>query len=321
MAAIVFTKFRDINTTPAFPFFPHSKFPCSFNTHTLSTFHQKSLIIIYISLKPQNFRHLDLGRSSCRDDRRMSTPAEKANLARIRDNQRRSRARRREYLQELEQRLRVYELQGVEASSEVQHAARRVAEENRQLRGLLNRHGISDDYITSYLNSGTASQNDPAAISHFPNTHSDSVQSLEQAIAPGRPKALETGVSDGMLPQESRESSIASGSKQSFSIWISGQAIQSPSAHIRPLPSNVPTTVPRQSITSSMHPQHYTSQMFPDPQVSRTESYHAIATPGSLMDDPRRHSYSVAPMPGDLSTMVYELQHSHDFLSQPCGTR
>ncbi|KAF5610052.1 uncharacterized protein FSUBG_3581 [Fusarium subglutinans] len=239
----------------------------------------------------------------------MSTPAQKANLARIRDNQRRSRARRREYLQELEQRLRVYELQGVEASSEVQHAARRVAEENRQLRGLLNRHGISDDYITSYLNSGTASQNDPAAISHFPpNTHSDSVQSLQQVIAPRRPTALDTGVSYGLPPQESREPSIASGSTSSSSIWESGQAIQPPSAYARPLPSNVPTPVPRQSITSSMHPQHYTSQMFPDPQVSRTESYHAIATPGSLMDDPRRHSYSVAPMPGDVSsTMGYSI--------------
>ncbi|RSL41257.1 hypothetical protein CEP54_015875, partial [Fusarium duplospermum] len=55
----------------------------------------------------------------------MSTPAQKANLARIRETQKRSRARRREYLRELEQRLRVYELQGVEASSEVQKAARR----------------------------------------------------------------------------------------------------------------------------------------------------------------------------------------------------
>ncbi|KAG9504212.1 hypothetical protein J7337_004179 [Fusarium musae] len=240
----------------------------------------------------------------------MSTPAQKANLARIRDNQRRSRARRREYLQELEQRLRVYELQGVEASSEVQHAARRVAEENRQLRGLLNRHGISDDYISSYLNSGTASsQNDPAAISHFPpNTHSDSVQSLQQVIAPRRPTALDTGVSYGLPPQESREPSIASGSTSSSSMWESGQALQPPSAYTRPLPSNVPTPVPRQSMTPSMHPQHYTSQMFPDPQVSRTESYHAIATPGSLMDDPRRHSYSVAPMPGDVSsTMGYSI--------------
>ncbi|KAJ4270447.1 hypothetical protein NW762_002129 [Fusarium torreyae] len=235
----------------------------------------------------------------------MSTPAQKANLARIRDNQRRSRARRREYLQELEQRLRVYELQGVEASSEVQQAARRVAEENRHLRSLLNRHGIGDDYISSYLHSGTAAQADPTAISHFTSSNpSENVQSLQQVIAPRRPAALETGVSYVVPPQESREPSIASGSTSSSSLWESGQAIPPGPAYARPLPSNVPTPVPRQSITSSMHPQQYTSQMFPDTQVSRTEGYHSIATPGSLLDDPRRHSYSVAPMPADVSSTL-----------------
>ncbi|PTD01472.1 hypothetical protein FCULG_00010117 [Fusarium culmorum] len=189
----------------------------------------------------------------------MSTPAQKANLARIRDNQRRSRARRREYLQELEQRLRVYELQGVEASSEVQHAARRVAEENRQLRGLLNRHGIGDDYISNYLNSGTATQADPTTMSSFAsNTPSESVQSLQQVIAPRRPTTLETGVSYVIPPQDSREPSIASGSTSSSSLWEPGQSIQPGPAyahtHNRPLPSNVSTPVPRHSITSSMHP-------------------------------------------------------------------
>ena len=43
---------------------------------------------------------------------------EKANLARIRDNQSRSHARYKEYLQELEARLRQCELQGIEASTE-----------------------------------------------------------------------------------------------------------------------------------------------------------------------------------------------------------
>jgi hypothetical protein len=243
----------------------------------------------------------------------MSTPAQKANLARIRDNQRRSRARRREYLQELEQRLRVYELQGVEASSEVQHAARRVAEENRQLRGLLNRHGIGDDYISSYLTSTTTAHTDPTAVSHFTsNTPSESVQSLQQVIAPRRPTTLETGMSYIVPPQESREPSIASGSTSSSSLWESGQSLPPGSAyahthahaHARPLPSNVPTPVPRHSITSAMHPQQYTSQMFSDPQVSRTENYHPISTPGPLMDDPRRHSYSVAPMPTDVSSSL-----------------
>merc|ERR1711964_613906 len=69
----------------------------------------------------------------------------------IRDNQRRSRARRKEYLQELESRLRQCELQGVEASSEIQSAARRVAEENKKLRALLAQHGVRDESIEVYL--------------------------------------------------------------------------------------------------------------------------------------------------------------------------
>jgi len=76
---------------------------------------------------------------------------EKANLARIRDNQRRSRARRKEYLHELESRLRQWELQGVVASSEIQGAARKVAEENKKLRALLSQQGFREDSIEVYL--------------------------------------------------------------------------------------------------------------------------------------------------------------------------
>lgn len=70
-----------------------------------------------------------------------------ANLARIRDNQRRSRARRKEYLQELEIKYRTCEQVGVEASAEIQAAARRVVEENKRLRHLLKQQGLSDAEI------------------------------------------------------------------------------------------------------------------------------------------------------------------------------
>jgi hypothetical protein len=67
-----------------------------------------------------------------------------ANLARIRDNQRRSRARRKDYLKELETRYRNCEQIGVSASTELQAAAKGVAEENRRLRDLLRAYGISE---------------------------------------------------------------------------------------------------------------------------------------------------------------------------------
>ncbi|KAL9007608.1 MAG: hypothetical protein Q9180_009616, partial [Flavoplaca navasiana] len=53
---------------------------------------------------------------------------------RIRDNQRRSRARRKEYILELEAKVRAYEQDGVSASAEIQAAARKVVDENEVLR-------------------------------------------------------------------------------------------------------------------------------------------------------------------------------------------
>ncbi|KAF2217274.1 hypothetical protein CERZMDRAFT_2643, partial [Cercospora zeae-maydis SCOH1-5] len=63
-------------------------------------------------------------------------------LARIRENQRRSRQRRKEYLNELEAKYRNCELVGIGASAEIQAVARQVAEENRRLRGLLVKYGV-----------------------------------------------------------------------------------------------------------------------------------------------------------------------------------
>ncbi|KAL8687252.1 MAG: hypothetical protein Q9224_005206, partial [Gallowayella concinna] len=57
-----------------------------------------------------------------------------SDAARIRDNQRRSRARRAEYVRELEDKVRAYEKEGVQATTEVQASARRVVEENGLLR-------------------------------------------------------------------------------------------------------------------------------------------------------------------------------------------
>lgn len=69
------------------------------------------------------------------------------NLARIRDNQRRSRARRKDYLKELETKYRNCEQVGVSASTEIQAAAKGVVEENRRLRDLLKAYGVSDAEI------------------------------------------------------------------------------------------------------------------------------------------------------------------------------
>lgn len=72
-------------------------------------------------------------------------------MARIRNNQRRSRARRNEHMRNLEEQLREYELRGVQASSSLQTAARSVVWENSRLRSLLRWKGVKDAEVESYL--------------------------------------------------------------------------------------------------------------------------------------------------------------------------
>ncbi|EOA87627.1 hypothetical protein ACJQWK_08830 [Exserohilum turcicum] len=83
------------------------------------------------------------------DSSRISQKAQ--HLARIRDNQRRSRARRKEYLHELEAKLRSYGQIGIEASSEIQIAARTVLEENRKLKAILRERGVSEPEVAAAL--------------------------------------------------------------------------------------------------------------------------------------------------------------------------
>jgi hypothetical protein len=68
-----------------------------------------------------------------------------------RDNQRRSRTRHRQFVEDLQQRVLRYEQQGVQASIELQHVARTVAWENQHLRGLLHRRGVSQQEIDRHL--------------------------------------------------------------------------------------------------------------------------------------------------------------------------
>ncbi|KAI0852520.1 hypothetical protein F5Y00DRAFT_226897 [Daldinia vernicosa] len=77
-----------------------------------------------------------------------------ADLSRIRDNQRRSRARRKEYVKSLEERLGLYKRQGAEVTSHIQRAAQRVAEHNQKMRILLNTLGFTDERIDCFLQNG-----------------------------------------------------------------------------------------------------------------------------------------------------------------------
>lgn len=86
-------------------------------------------------------------------DQTTTEPSQSAAAIRIRDNQRRSRARRKEYVENLERKVQEYERQGVDATLEMQHAARTVALENSRLRSMLAQLGAGDTDIDAFLQS------------------------------------------------------------------------------------------------------------------------------------------------------------------------
>ncbi|MCJ1341649.1 hypothetical protein MMC09_006945 [Bachmanniomyces sp. S44760] len=141
----------------------------------------------------------------------MST-SDKPNLARIRDNQRRSRARRKEYLNELEEKYRKCELLGVEASAEIQAAARRVAEENRRLKTFLHARGISDDEIDDQL--GNVANTSPRSCQ--PTT-----SQLEYMLDTRKPCCGQTLRDTGASSQSSGKKASAMISSQPVSITTS----------------------------------------------------------------------------------------------------
>ncbi|RPB04147.1 hypothetical protein L873DRAFT_1759367 [Choiromyces venosus 120613-1] len=78
----------------------------------------------------------------------------KDNASRLRENQRRSRARKKEYLTSLETRFQACQRTGIEANVEIQNAAKRVVRENLLLREMLRNRGVGDDEIDRVIREG-----------------------------------------------------------------------------------------------------------------------------------------------------------------------
>jgi hypothetical protein len=69
----------------------------------------------------------------------------------LRENKRRNRARQKEYTADLERRLRQFEQEGVQATIEIQRAAKKVAEENIYLQELLLVNGIDRSTVSDWI--------------------------------------------------------------------------------------------------------------------------------------------------------------------------
>jgi hypothetical protein len=117
-------------------------------------------------------------------------------------------------MQELETRLRQHELQGIEASPEIQMAARMVAYENKKLRGLLAQNGIAEDSLQIYL------QSSPTCNTEMEDQYggrSASTQIMEQFLSTQESCCLDDNAATDMGfrgrtgSRESRVSTIQSG--------------------------------------------------------------------------------------------------------------
>ncbi|KAF2222576.1 hypothetical protein BDZ85DRAFT_282631 [Elsinoe ampelina] len=97
--------------------------------------------------------------------------------------QQRSRARRKEYLTDLEDRLRTYERQGVQASVEVQSAARHVVAENQALRKLLAQHGAQPAEIEAFVKSQLEASKSTTQPEHIAKPKSTSQARSHQQLA------------------------------------------------------------------------------------------------------------------------------------------
>lgn len=72
-------------------------------------------------------------------------------LARIRDNQRKSRARKQEHIRELEQKLALYQKQAHQKDVEHRLTVQRLETENRRLKSLLVSVGVPSNIVEGYL--------------------------------------------------------------------------------------------------------------------------------------------------------------------------
>jgi hypothetical protein len=165
---------------------------------------------------------------------------QKANLARIRDNQRRSRARRKEYLQELEAKYRACEQLGVEASAEMQAAARRVLDENKKLRTLLKSKGMTDEEIESFMES-------EEIISHGgspPSEHLTMLVNTRKPCCPGSECGPDTAFSSpgaASSPQQQQEQKRRQQQHQQLLQPLSGTQ---PSLHLASMSMNSVSSAP-----------------------------------------------------------------------------
>lgn len=111
-----------------------------------------------------------------------------AEQARNTVNQRRLRERRKEYIEELERKVRTYEQNGVQATETMQKAARLVVEENKVLRRMLAEMGVNESRIKEYMNHELGTYRPQDCSTRMPVAYKEEpLRSQEASIMPSLP--------------------------------------------------------------------------------------------------------------------------------------
>lgn len=185
-------------------------------------------------------------------------------------------------------------------------AARKVADENRQLRELLHKHGATDDYIAQYLLASTANNAD-SGHGQGQNVQAmdpaTATQSLQQLMLPRRAPYLEPSVQLTLPSQSSRETSIASGSTTNSSAWESSQSTMTGYSH-----QAQQFGVPPSAIGSSDQHQYAPSMFHAQPGSIQADPFQRPPS-GHVMNDPRQGLATTQPISINNSTAInYQFQ-------------
>lgn len=213
-----------------------------------------------------------------------STPPQpKSKQERIRDNQRRSRARRQEYLADLERRLAEAQLTCREA--DIQRASfLELQIENARLRELLTLAGVNDQFVTSYVSQALAQSG------QFPQSNDPALRQLKPKInIPEIPRVLPTTLA----------SPIAT---TSAAVTAPIQAPRRSSMALMPTSSTLPS-IGASTTTNTTAATPYLSTSFP---VQPTQPHSQGQTPVQNNTRPSNYTWQFQPPPATLS------RHDHE---------
>jgi len=221
-----------------------------------------------------------------------------SNALRLRENQRRSRLRKKEYLASLETRFRDCQRAGIEASVEVQTAAKRVVRENIRLRELLRAKGVSDTEVDGWVRETTGDGDGDVMVAPV----DAAMKALARRPCTGdavTPEESGRRKSTGMVNERSRN-----GGGSEFNVQTRGISEELSGRQ----PQQQEMTSPRSSVSSALHSPLSPARSFsalpmtpppavsPDPhptsrRPSMSSSFTPLSSPGYTSGMGQLYSY------------------------------